>query len=86
MAACGDLGFEIDVQSDVAPLNGLIRALMESGVDVHVLRDPTRGGLATSLNEIAMQSKVGILLTGVLSRSAQRSQRLARSLVSTRSM
>ncbi len=63
LAARGDLGFEIDVQSDVAPLNGLVRALMESGVDIHVLRDPTRGGLATSLNEIAVQSKVGILLT-----------------------
>ena len=62
MAARGELGFEIDVQSDVAPLNGLVRALLESGVDVHVLHDPTRGGLATSLNEIAIQSKVGILL------------------------
>ena len=51
------------MKSDVAPLNGLVRALLEFGVDVHVLRDPTRGGLATSLNEIAMQSKVGILLT-----------------------
>ena len=62
LAARGDLGFEVDVQSDVAPLNKLIAAMLETGVGIHVLRDPTRGGLATTLNEIAMQSGVSILL------------------------
>ncbi|MCC7130497.1 MAG: hydrogenase expression/formation protein HypE [Anaerolineae bacterium UTCFX2] len=60
--ARGELGFEIEVESDTAPLNGLVEALLESGAEVHVLRDPTRGGLATTLNEIAAQSQVGILL------------------------
>jgi hydrogenase expression/formation protein HypE len=62
LAARGELGFEVDVQSDVAPLNGLIAAMLETGAAIHVLRDPTRGGLATTLNEIAMQSGVSILL------------------------
>ena len=62
LAARGELGFEANVISDVAPLNKMVLALMESGVHVSVLRDPTRGGLATTLNEIAMQSKVGMLL------------------------
>ncbi len=60
LAARGDLGFELDIKSDVAPLNGLVSALLDSGADVHVLRDPTRGGLATSLHEIAQQSGVSI--------------------------
>ncbi len=55
------LGFEAQVQSDTAPLNGITQALLSTlGEKVHVLRDPTRGGLATTLNEIAAQSKVGI--------------------------
>ncbi len=62
LGARGDLGFEIDVQSDVAPLNRLIAAMLETGATIHALRDPTRGGLATTLNEIAMQSGVSILL------------------------
>lgn len=62
LAARGDLGFEVDVQSDVAPLNKLIAAMLGTGAGMHVLRDPTRGGLATTLNEIAMQSGVSILL------------------------
>lgn len=55
------LGFSTDLQSDVAPLNHLVRAMLEAG-EVHVLRDPTRGGLATTLNEIAKQSNVVIEL------------------------
>ncbi len=55
------LRFSTDLQSDVAPLNHLVRAMMEAG-EVHVLRDPTRGGLATTLNEIAKQSNVVIEL------------------------
>ena len=62
LEARGDLGFESSIQSDVAPLNHMIEALLREVPEVHVLRDPTRGGLATSLNEIACQSKVSILL------------------------
>lgn len=62
LAARGELGIEIDVQSDVAPLNKLVQALLDASEQVHVLRDPTRGGLATTLNEIARQSQVGILI------------------------
>lgn len=55
------LGFEAQVQSDTAPLNHITEALLTAlGEQVHVLRDPTRGGLATTLNEIAAQSKVSI--------------------------
>ncbi|MGE4299853.1 MAG: hydrogenase expression/formation protein HypE [Desulfovibrionaceae bacterium] len=53
------LAFEAPVQSDAASLNGLLKGVFDAvGVDgaVHVLRDPTRGGLATTLNEIAGQS------------------------------
>jgi hydrogenase expression/formation protein HypE len=60
--ARGELGFQSTVQSDVAPLNHLIDAMLDASSQVHVLRDPTRGGLATTLNEIATQSNVGILL------------------------
>jgi hydrogenase expression/formation protein HypE len=60
LAARGELNFDAQIKSDVAPLNGLIASMLEVTSEVHVLRDPTRGGLATSLNEIALQSKVGI--------------------------
>lgn len=62
LAARGDLGFEADIESDVAPLNGLIESILDCSANVHVLRDPTRGGLGTTLNEIARQSEVGIVL------------------------
>ena len=62
LSARGELGFEADVHSDVAPLNGLIQAVLEVAPHTHVLRDPTRGGLATTLNEIAEQSQVAIVL------------------------
>jgi hydrogenase expression/formation protein HypE len=62
LEARGDLGFETDIYSDVAPLNHLVEAMLSASKNVHVLRDPTRGGIATSLNEIAGQSQVGILL------------------------
>ena len=61
MSAREGLGFTTDLQSDVAPLNHMVRAMLEAG-EVHVLRDPTRGGLATTLNEIAKQSNVVIEL------------------------
>jgi hydrogenase expression/formation protein HypE len=60
--ARGELGFQSTVASDVAPLNHLIEAMLNASSQVHVLRDPTRGGLATTLNEIATQSNLGILL------------------------
>lgn len=62
LGARGELGFTSDIQSDVAPLNHLIQAMLEGSPNIHVLRDPTRGGLATTLNEIAAQSGVTILL------------------------
>ncbi len=62
LAARGDLGFEAEVESDVAPLNHLVAAACAAGRGVHVLRDPTRGGAATTLNEIARQSGVCIML------------------------
>ena len=58
----GGLSFEAPIQSDSAPLNGLVRAMMSLSDEIHAMRDPTRGGLATSLNEIAVQSNVGIEL------------------------
>lgn len=62
LQARGDLGFESGITSDVAPLNHLISDLLDVIPEVHVLRDPTRGGLATSMKEIACQSKVSIRL------------------------
>lgn len=65
MAQREGLSFVSDVRSDSAPLNGMVRALLETlgnAGQVHVLRDPTRGGLATTLNEIATQSQVTITL------------------------
>lgn len=57
------LSFEAPVVSDSASLASLVEKLLGAVPDVHVLRDPTRGGLATTLNEIAAQSDVGIELT-----------------------
>lgn len=57
-----ELGFSSNIQSDIAPLNGMVEALIHHHIRIHAMRDPTRGGLATSLNEIARQSKVGMLI------------------------
>ena len=58
-----ELGFVANIPSDVAPLNHVIAAMIDVAHDgIHVLRDPTRGGLATTLNEIAQQSEVGIII------------------------
>jgi hydrogenase expression/formation protein HypE len=62
MAQRESLGFDSPIVSDTAALHGLIAAMRASGADIHVLRDPTRGGLATTLNEIARQSGVGMML------------------------
>jgi hydrogenase expression/formation protein HypE len=57
------LEFETTLESDSAPLNGLVTEILEAGGEaVHVLRDPTRGGVASALNEIAAQARVGFLL------------------------
>jgi hydrogenase expression/formation protein HypE len=60
LAARGELRFETEIKSDIAPLNHLVKTMLDVTREIHVLRDPTRGGLATTLNEIAIQSKVGI--------------------------
>lgn len=52
------LAFESPVESDCAPLAGMVAALVDAGIDVHCLRDATRGGLATVLNEIALDAGV----------------------------
>lgn len=57
-----NLSFEAPIVSDSAALNGLVADLLASGAELRVLRDPTRGGLAATLNEIAQQSGVGMLL------------------------
>jgi hydrogenase expression/formation protein HypE len=62
MATRADLELESPIESDSAPLHELVFAMLESGGEIHCLRDPTRGGVATALNEIARQSSVGIVL------------------------
>jgi len=56
------LEFGSEIVTDSAPLNGLVAALLGSGADVHMMRDPTRGGVAASLNEIAKASGTGVQL------------------------
>lgn len=65
LATREDLGFDADPQlrSDTRPLHRLVQAMLDAGgSDVHALRDPTRGGLASALNELAETSGVGILV------------------------
>jgi hydrogenase expression/formation protein HypE len=60
-----DLRIEGDLRSDVAPLNGLVRAALAAGGEAVVaMKDPTRGGLASVLHEFAQKAKVGVLLDG----------------------
>jgi hydrogenase expression/formation protein HypE len=57
------LEFETQLQSDSAPLHDIVARVLEAaGEQVHVLRDPTRGGVASALNEIAARARVGIRL------------------------
>jgi hydrogenase expression/formation protein HypE len=56
------LEFETEIASDTAPLNGLVAAMLAASKDIHVLRDPTRGGVTSALSEIAEQAAVGIQL------------------------
>lgn len=62
MAGRHGLSLPAAVASDCAPLGGLVREMLTAVPQVAVLRDPTRGGLATTLNEIAVQSSVGIIV------------------------
>jgi len=57
-----NLGFETTLQSDTAALHGLVQSMLAVAPNIHCLRDPTRGGVATALNEIASQSKVAMEL------------------------
>jgi len=54
------LSFSTQLESDCAPLGGLVAEMLAASPNIHCLRDPTRGGLATTLNELAKQSKVSI--------------------------
>lgn len=56
------LSFGTKVQSDCAPLNSLVAAMLDVSTNIRVLRDPTRGGVASTLNEIVFRSKCGIRL------------------------
>jgi hydrogenase expression/formation protein HypE len=62
LAARGELAFQTTIRSDIAPLNGLVECLFGAGIEVHAMRDPTRGGLAAALNEIAGRSRAAIVL------------------------
>jgi hydrogenase expression/formation protein HypE len=63
MLARGELDIEADVQSDTAPLNGLVAGLLDAVPGTRALRDATRGGVATILNEIAKAANVGVLVS-----------------------
>jgi hydrogenase expression/formation protein HypE len=56
------LEFETQIESDCAPLNGLVETMIAANRDIHVLRDPTRGGVASVLNEIAESAAIGVTI------------------------
>jgi hydrogenase expression/formation protein HypE len=56
------MSFESSIMSDTAPLNHMVNKMLSKSRDIHVLRDPTRGGVGTILNEIARSSKVGMVI------------------------
>jgi hydrogenase expression/formation protein HypE len=60
--ARGQFGFKADIKSDCAPLNHLIANLVKTSNKIRMMRDPTRGGLATTLNEIAEKANLGIIV------------------------
>ncbi len=62
MSVRAGLEFETQIKSDTAPLNGLVEEMLKASNNIHVMRDPTRGGVATTLNELAEQSKLGVLI------------------------
>jgi hydrogenase expression/formation protein HypE len=57
-----NLSFETTIRSDTAALHGLVAAMVKAVPGIHCLRDPTRGGVATTLNELASQSGAGMLI------------------------
>jgi hydrogenase expression/formation protein HypE len=63
MLARGELDLEADITSDTAPLNGLVAGLLSAAPGVRALRDATRGGVATILNEIAKAASVGVMVS-----------------------
>lgn len=62
MSLRNDLNFMTSLESDTAPLHGLVQQMTTACADIHCLRDPTRGGVATTLNEWAVQSGVGFII------------------------
>jgi len=62
LSARAGLKFDRLVESDTGPVNSLIEKILNKGRGLHCLRDPTRGGLANTLNEIAQQAKMGIVI------------------------
>jgi hydrogenase expression/formation protein HypE len=62
LAARGELAFQTAIASDAAPLGGLVEAMAATGAALHALRDPTRGGLAASLAELAAQSGTALVI------------------------
>jgi hydrogenase expression/formation protein HypE len=54
------LDFDVDLQSDTAALNGLVQAMIAASPNIRAMRDPTRGGMAATLNEIAQASRVAM--------------------------
>jgi hydrogenase expression/formation protein HypE len=62
MSVRENLEFETQITSDTAPLHGLVEAMLAADPDLHVLRDPTRGGVTSTLSEIAESARVGVLI------------------------
>ena len=62
MVARGELALEVELESDTAPVHELAASLLELGEAVRWLRDPTRGGLATALNELACETSLAVCL------------------------
>ena len=62
MACREELSFNADIQSDAAPLNHLIAEVLAAAPETRCFRDPTRGGLASTLNELAAQSGVDFVI------------------------
>ena len=62
MSVRDGLQFGTTIESDTASLNGLVEHMLAACADIHVLRDPTRGGVASALNEIAESARKGIVI------------------------
>jgi len=62
LSARENLSFKSKIESDTAPLNDLVDTMLSVTKNIHVLRDPTRGGIASTLNEIASKAKAGVLI------------------------